>query len=242
MRSTFFFYAKGPQPAFAPICSLLPNNIAGLPEGLKLLLERSGPQIVAILTKTANMRTTWIILLLMLLAGGIMYYFAKKEKPLAAYDTIALINTPDSIKQKTRLFVAYDPKKIRFHDSAWTMNDSLPLQSINLDSASTSFNKNYPSVTFYLVYNNQFFYDVEVPKRNPTIPYNIRFQIQGTNGNWLAKGSVDSVDTNLYQFQGPMMKMYRSFVVNYNDKLPVDSAQLADTGTRANKTIVVLEN
>ena len=188
------------------------------------------------------MRTTWIILLLMILAGGVMYFLANRNKTIAPYNTITLGNTPDSIKQKTTLLVAYNPVEIFYRDSSWT-NDSIPLKQVTLDSSRINFDKHYSTVTFYLDYAHQYFYDLEVPKVDPGTPLAISFQINPSPEGFQVAGVIDNKKTDQLRFSGPMMKMYKGFVLTYNDKLPADSTISVDsTKTRANKTITVIEN
>lgn len=200
------------------------------------------------------MRTTWLILLIMVLAGAGMYYFATRKKPLAPYDTIALHDTPDSIRNKLRIFAAYNPTEITYRDSMWYQQDSIPLKQISLDSAINTFDKNYKSVTFYLDYDHAWFYDVEVNKPKPDLAYIIRFAIHKANDTLEASGIIDDQQHDQLRLSGPMMKMYQAFLLTYNNKLPpvTDSTAIRDstgdtsrqqlTATPPAKTITVIRN
>lgn len=194
------------------------------------------------LQQNVNMRTTWIIIIAMILAGGIMYFLATRPKTSLPYDTITLGNTPDSIKAKTQLWVAYDPVEVSFKDSTWRM-DTIPLKQVTLDSTRITFDKHYRTVTFYLDYNHQYFYDLEIPKANPESALAISFNIIPSPEGYQVAGIIDDKKAGQLQFNGPMMKMYKGFVMTYNNKLPADSARIADTSsTKATKTITVVEN
>jgi hypothetical protein len=190
------------------------------------------------------MRTTWLILLLMVLAGAGMYYFATRKKPLAPYDTITIHDTPDSIKNRIKLFAAFNPTEITYRDSAWYRQDSIPLEQVPLDSAVSVFDKKYKSVTFYLDYDHAWFYDVEVNKPSEDISYIIKFAINKLKDTLQAAGTIDDQQHDQLRFNGPMMKMYQSFILTYNNKLPPvqDSTQEAPTGPQPAKTITVLRN
>ena len=173
------------------------------------------------------MRTTWLILLIMVLAGGAMYYVATRPKVAAPYDTIALHDTPDSIRSKLRVFAAYDPTDITYRDSDWYQQDSIPLKEIALDTISASFGKNYKSVTFYLDYDHTWFYDVEVNKANPEVSYQISFAVNQLKDSLQASAIINDPLHDQLRLSGPMMKMYSAFLLTYSKKLPpaADSTQ-----------------
>lgn len=173
------------------------------------------------------MRTTWLILLIMVLAGGAMYYVATRPKVAAPYDTIALHDTPDSIRSKLRVFAAYDPTDITYRDSAWYQQDSIPLKEITLDTISASFDKNYKSVTFYLDYDHTWFYDVEVNKASPDVSYQIAFAVNQLKDSLQASAIINDPLHDQLRLSGPMMKMYSAFLLTYSKKLPpaTDSTQ-----------------
>ncbi len=194
------------------------------------------------------MRTTWLILLITVLAGAGMYYFATQKKPVAPYDTIALYDTPDSIRQKLKLFAAYNPTEVTYRDSGWYQQDSIPLKEIPLDSAINSFDKNYKSVTLYLDYGHAWFYDIEVNKQQD-IPYKISVAVNNLRDTLQASGIIDDQQHEQLRLSGPMMKMYKAFLLTYNSKLPPppadstqDSSQQEPPATPAAKTITVLRN
>jgi hypothetical protein len=166
------------------------------------------------------MRTTWLILLIMVLAGGAMYYMATRPKVAAPYDTIALHDTPDSIRSKLRVFAAYDPTDITYRDSAWFQQDSIPLKEIALDTIATSFDKNYKSVTFYLDYDHAWFYDVEVNKPAQDVSYQISFAVNKLKDSLRVSGIINDPLHDQLRLSGPMMKMYSSFILTYSNKLP----------------------
>lgn len=200
------------------------------------------------------MRTTWLILFIMVLAGIAMYYFASRPKPVAPYDTITLHNTPDSIRQKLRLFAAYDASEIIFRDSVWFQHDSIPLKEIPLDSMQTRFNKQYSSVTFYLDYDHAWFYDVEVNKAaGQDLAYQISFSVNKVNDTLRVQGIINDPLHDQLQLTGPMMGMYRSFLLTYNGKQPAaadaaavdslitDSMREALPSSLPSRTITVLK-
>ena len=189
------------------------------------------------------MRSTWVILLLTILIGGGMYFFKMRKKPSSAVDSVTIDNTADSIRGKMQLYQAFNPSQILYKDSAWFQGDSTPLKQIPLDSTRNSFDKHYKDVTFYLAYNNQYFYDLEVTKPTLETSYDISFEIAAVHDTLWLKGTIDDRHNDLIKFQGPMMKMYKSFLLTYNSKMPppTDSTQ-TETGPQPAKTITVLQN
>jgi hypothetical protein len=190
------------------------------------------------------MRTTWLILLLMIVAGTGMYFLAQRKKPLPPNDTIAIVNTPDSIRKKIRLFAAYEPAEITYADSAWHVQDSVVLKEINIDSATNGFDKNYKSVTFFLDYDHAWFYDVEVNKTKDNAPYKLEFALQQSGDTVLVKGSINDLQGEEMRITGPMVKMYHAFVLTYNGRVPQeekDSTAIDTSGIMPSKTITVLK-
>jgi hypothetical protein len=206
--------------------------------------------IVVTYQQINTMRTTWLILLLMLALGAGMYLFATRKKPLASNDMITIENTPDSIRKKLKLFVAYTPAQITYADSTWLVQDSVPLKEINLDSATTAFDMNYTSATFYLDYDHKLFYDVEVNKADAHIPYAINFAVKPEGNVLVMHSSINNPRGNELRISGPMVKMYRTFLLTYNGRMPPETdtsatdtsiASSIDTsGIQPTKTIKVI--
>lgn len=187
------------------------------------------------------MRTTWIILVLMLLIGGIMYYLAKKPNKTTVHNTISFGDTPDSIRTKTTLYVAYNPAQVYFRGNGWTNQDSTPLKIIPPDSALSAFN-GHRSATFYIDYDHQYFYDIEISQPAKGHPFGITLDLQPDPGNNTLQlnGVVDSQNGKL-DFSGPMMKMYGAFVLSYNARIP-DSLKSADSSMmKAEKLITIID-
>jgi hypothetical protein len=187
------------------------------------------------------MRTTWIILVSMLLVGGIMYYLATKPQKTTVHNTISFGDTPDSIRQKTTLYIAYSPEQVYFRDSGWTNADSSPLKILPPDSALSAFN-GHGSATFFIDYDHQYFYDIEISKPATGQPFGITLHLEPDPGNntLLVNGVVDSQNGKL-DFSGPMMKMYNAFVLSYNARIP-DSLKSADSSlAKAEKLITIID-
>lgn len=187
------------------------------------------------------MRTTWIILVLTLLAGAIMYFLAQKPNKTTVHNTISFGNTPDSIRNNTTLYVAYDPAQVYFRDSGWVTADSSPLKVIPADSALSAFN-GHGSATFYLDYGHRYFYDIEISKPATGQPFGITLDLapDPDNNTFNVNGVVDSQNGKL-DFSGPMMKMYKAFVVSYNARIP-DSLKSADSAMlKAEKVITIIQ-
>lgn len=170
--------------------------------------------------KNIKMRTTWLILLAMVLAGIAMYYVANRKKTAAPSDTISLLNTPDSIRQRLRLFVAYDPAEITYRDSAWYEHDSIPLKEIPLDRPHISLNKQYANATLYIDYGHQWFYDVAVNKPMPGTAYELTLSVNNVADTLRAQAVISDPDRGQLRLSGPMMKMYNAFLLTYSDKVP----------------------
>ncbi|MFT3825483.1 MAG: hypothetical protein QM731_16310 [Chitinophagaceae bacterium] len=189
------------------------------------------------------MRTTWIILLCMILAGGVMYFLARRPSSPGTADTISLVNTPDSIQQNIKMYVAYNPAEVYYRDSAWWLYDSLPLQLVPLENGKNTFNKNYSAATFYVTYDQHHFYDIEITKPDSSRAYDIRFSIKPIHDTLAVIGTIDDGKNDVMQFSGPMLPLYHQFVLTYNNKL---SAPLLDSNTaieqNADKTITIIKN
>lgn len=169
------------------------------------------------------MRTTWLILLAMVVAGFAMYYFANRQRPVAPHDTIALANTPDSIRQKLRIFIAYDPSEVTFRDSNWYEHDSIPLKEIPLTQSLNTFNKQYTAATLYIDYGHQWFYDVAVKKPTQDAAFDLSFTVNSQEAGFLAQCIINDPLHDQLRLSGPMMKMYSAFLLTYGSKLPADS-------------------
>lgn len=178
--------------------------------------------------KNTKMRTTWLILLAMVLAGIAMYYVANRKKPAAPFDTISLINTPDSIRQRLRLFVAYDPAEITYKDSTWYEHDSIPLKEISLDRQLISLNKQYTNATLYIDYAHQWFYDVAVNKQTPGVAYELTLGVNNVADTLRAQAVINDPDRGQLRLSGPMMKMYSAFLLTYSSKLPPSTDSTAE--------------
>lgn len=192
--------------------------------------------------KSNKMRTTWLILLAMVLAGIAMYYLANRKKPLAPFDSINIVNTPDSIRQKLRLFVAYDPAEVSFRDSAWFEHDSIPLKEIPLRNSPNSFDKNYKEATFYLDYDHRYFYDIEVKKPEDGAAYELSFAVNNQLDTFQVQGIINDPMRDQLRLSGPMMQMYQAFILTYNSKMPpaTDSTGEAPPASTASRTITVV--
>lgn len=193
--------------------------------------------------KSNKMRTTWLILLAMVLAGTAMYYLANRKKPLAPFDSINIVNTPDSIRQKLRLFVAYDPAEVSFRDSAWFEHDSIPLKEIPLRNSPNSFDKNYKEATFYLDYDHRYFYDIEVKKPEDGAAYELSFAVNNQQDTFHLQGIINDPVRDQLRLSGPMMQMYQAFILTYNAKMPPTTDSTggeAPPASTASRTITVV--
>lgn len=190
------------------------------------------------------MRATWIILLLMVVIGAGMYFLSKRKPKMADHDTIVFKSTPDSIVQKMKVYLAEDPKEVMYLDSVWETSDSTPLKQIMSGVTQDTMNKQYSNVTLFLTYDNHSFFDVELKKANPKMPYTIELKVQPQNNDSLfVDGLIRPAEGDAMHFAGPMMKLYSRFVVTYNYKLPQPPPDsLAIKGHDANKTVTILKN
>lgn len=198
------------------------------------------------------MRITWIILIIMLVAGAGMYFLSTIKSAPGVYDTVAIENTVDSVMKKVKVFVANDPAEIYYLDGVWMKPDSIPLKKV-LDGSKLSFmNKGYNSITLFFTWGDRFFYDLEIQKPDTTLAYQVEFSVRSQNDSVYVDGSIDKKD-DVIHFAGPMMPLYKQFVLTYNNKmppLPPDSTAIGDTaeaadepkGPQPNKTITVLQN
>jgi hypothetical protein len=110
-------------------------------------------------------------------------------------------------------------------------------------------NKQYASVALILTYDNSYFYDLEIDKPDPNEAFEISFAMKPEGDSVVVTGSVDKKEGDMLEFSGPMIKMYKQFILTYNNRMPPapadsmveDSTALA-RAPMPNKTITVLEN
>ncbi|WP_315820670.1 hypothetical protein [Paraflavitalea speifideaquila] len=71
---------------------------------------------------------------------------------------------------------------------------------------------------------------MEVNKPGPEVSYQISFAINQLRDTLRVQGVINDPLKDQLRLNGPMMKMYQSFILTYNDKLPpvVDSTQVTD--------------
>ncbi|RZK80012.1 MAG: hypothetical protein EOO85_02045 [Pedobacter sp.] len=188
------------------------------------------------------MRNTWIILILTaVVAAGIYYYFTKKVE-YAPYDVITISNTADSIKQKIRVFEADDPLEVYYRDSTWSVADSTKLKQILTNGSSDSVDRGYREKTFFLTYNDEVYYDMELRKPDTAVAFGIDLEFVKENDTMFVQGKLQQGKKNI-SFRNPMMRLYKSFVISYNDRLPDsvrnDSAR-EYSRTQATKIVTVI--
>lgn len=178
----------------------------------------------------------------MVAAGAGMYFWFQPKPKQTNHDTIVFKNTPDSIIQKMKVYLADDPKEVMYQDSVWMQSDSTPLKQVLNGVTEDTMSKAYSNLTLFLAYDHHAFYDLELIKPDPKLAYNITFEIQPQNGDTLMlTGTILPNKGDGFQFQSPMMKIYSHFVVTYNHKLPEQPEDsTAIKGHDANKTITIL--
>jgi hypothetical protein len=185
----------------------------------------------------------------MVIAGAVMYFVSRYQAPPAEYDMLSLENRDTSISRKVRVYAANEPTEIYYLDSNWLKSDSTPLKMV-VDRNNMNFmSKQYASVALILTYNNSWFYDLEIEKPDPNEAYEISFKMEPAGDTVYVKGTIDKKEGDLVEFSGPMIKMYKRFILTYNNRMPqapVDSTAIDSTaiakGPKPNKTITVLEN
>ena len=189
------------------------------------------------------MRGTWIILGIMVVAGIIMYFVMDRKPKRIDHDSIVFINTPDSIVQRMKVYVANQPTEVMYLDSVWMQQDSTPLKQVAGGTEESRLEPLDSNVNIYLSYNDKYFYDLELKKPNPKYAYRLNFQIEPQNGDTLVlAGQLQPQVGDILTFQAMMMKVYPKFVITYNSRLPqepIDSNKIE--GHKADKTITVLE-
>lgn len=197
----------------------------------------------------SRMRTPLVILGIMLVIGAAMYFISRYQSPPGEYDMLSLENKDTAISRKVRVFAATDPTEIYYTDSNWLKPDSSLLKLV-VDRNNLNFmSKQYASVALILTFNNEWFYDLEIDKTDPNEAYDISFKMQNRGDTVFVDGTVDRKEGDVITFSGPMIKMYKKFILTYNNRMPpmpVDSSAI-DTAAIAkaplpNKTITVLQN
>jgi hypothetical protein len=185
----------------------------------------------------------------MVVVGAVMYFVSKYQSPPGEYDMLSLENRDTAISHKVRVFAATEPTEIYYLDSAWLKPDSTPLKMV-VDRNNLNFmTKQYAAVALILTYNNEWFYDLEIDKPDPSQAYDISFKIKTSGDTVYVDGSIDRKEGDVLTFSGPMIKMYRKFILTYNNRMPpapVDSTATDSTAIAKaplpNKTITVLQN
>lgn len=195
------------------------------------------------------MRTPFIILGVMLVAGTIMYFLSRYQAPPGEYDTVNIENSDPNIYRKIKVYAVTEPTEIYYVDSNWLKPDSTPLKVVVDGSRLNFMNKQYASVALILSYNNTHFYDLEIDKPNPNEAFEISFTMKPEGDSVLVTGTVDKKEGDLVEFSGPMIKMYKQFILTYNNRMPPPPVDSTDEDSTAlaraplpNKTITVLQN
>jgi hypothetical protein len=189
----------------------------------------------------------------MLICGAAMYLISRYQAPPGEYDMLTIENKDTSISRKVRLYAAIEPTEIFYADGTWLKADSTPLKLV-LDRSNLNFmSKQYSSVALVLTYNNSWFYDLQFDKPDPSLAYEISFKLEPVGDTLYVKGVLDNNDGEVIRFGGPMIRMYKQFILTYNNKMPPpppdsleyenesDSLALAHS-PQPNKTITILEN
>lgn len=198
------------------------------------------------------MRTPLLILGIMLVAGAVMYFVSRYQAPPGEYDMLSLENKDTAISRKVRVYAVTEPTEIYFSDNTWLKPDSTPLKIV-VDRNNLNFmSKQYASVALILTYNNTWFYDIEIDKPDPNQAYDISFRMQATGDTVYVSGTIDKKEGDVVEFSGQMMKMYRQFILTYNNRMPptpVDSTEITNDDSSGiakaplpTKTITVLQN
>jgi hypothetical protein len=195
------------------------------------------------------MRTPLLILGIMVIAGVAMYFISRYQSPPGEYDMLNIENKDTSISRKVRVYAATEPTEIYHLDSAWLKADSTPLKLVADRSNLNFMNKQYASVALIITYNDSLFYDLEIDKPDPNMAYDINFRMNKIGDSVEINGSVDKKEGDVMTFKGPMIKMYKQFILTYNNRMPTPPPDSTATDSTAiakapqpNKTITVLEN
>ena len=195
------------------------------------------------------MRTPILILGIMLVAGTVMYFISRYQAPPGEYDTLSIENKDPNTYRNIRVYAITEPTEIHYVDSTWLKPDSTPLKVVVEGNKLNFMNKQYASVALIFTYNDNYFYDLEIDKANPNEAYEISFEMEPKGDTVYVSGTVDKKEGDLVEFSGPMIKMYKQFILTYNNRMPAapadstveDSTALA-RAPMPNKTITVLEN
>jgi hypothetical protein len=192
------------------------------------------------------MRTPWLILAVTLVAGVVMYLISRYQSPPGQYDSLNLENKDTAVINKVRVYAATQPTEIYYLDSTWLQPDSTPLKMVLKNSRLNFMPKQYQSLALIITYSDSCFYDLEIDKQDPEQSYDFHFTLQPARDTLFIKGEVQT-DEGIVQFSGPMMKMYKGFILTYNNRMPPQpdslnegASSIAEAG--ANKTITVIEN
>lgn len=178
-----------------------------------------------------------------------MYFISRYQAPPGEYDMLSIQNKDTAISRKVRVYAATEPTEIYYLDSTWLKSDSTPLKMV-VDRNNLNFmSKQYASVALILTYNNNWFYDLEIDKPDPNMAYEISFKMQPVGDTVFVEGTVDKKEGDVLEFKGPMIKMYKQFILTYNNRMPQQPVDTTATDTTAivksplpNKTITILEN
>lgn len=192
------------------------------------------------------MRTPWLILAGTLVAGIVMYLISRYQSPPGQYDSLNLENKDTAIINRVRVYAATQPTELYYLDKTWLQPDSTPLKMVLKSSRLNFMPKQYQSLALIVTYADSCFYDLEIDKEDPEQSYDISFTLLPERDTLFIKGEVQTGD-GIVQFSGPMMKMYKGFILTYNNRMPQQHDSL-EAGTPsiaqggANKTITVIEN
>lgn len=175
-----------------------------------------------------------------------MYLISRYQSPPGQYDSLNLENKDTAIINRVRVYAATQPTELYYLDKTWLQPDSTPLKMVLKSSRLNFMPKQYQSLALIVTYADSCFYDLEIDKEDPEQSYDISFALLPERDTLFIKGEVQTGD-GIVQFSGPMMKMYKGFILTYNNRMPQQHDSL-EAGTPsiaqggANKTITVIEN
>jgi hypothetical protein len=190
------------------------------------------------------MRTTTVILILTIAVGAGMYLLLFQKPESNKYDTISVVNTPDSVIQKLKVFVADQPIELIYRDSAWFLPDSTPLKRVLDGTLTDTMSFSLPQKTLIVSYDDRFFYDMDIVKSDSSDPNKIELRLQPRGDTMVVSGKIDKSEKGVINFASPMANMYRSFMITYTTRMP-DSLRLANIDStspqsKATKIITVI--